>query len=103
MARLVRPHRSQEAGGGAARAETLVLAVYDAGAGAMTTGQVGQGAIAIGASHRGVGGRQAGGAAFCWLAEGLAVNQSTGRRFTGIERRALRSSMQAPRDDNGKR
>jgi len=34
------------------------LAVYEAGAGALTTGQVGQGAIAVGASHRGNGGRR---------------------------------------------
>ena len=56
-----------------------------AGAGATTTGRVGQGAIAVGASHRGVGERRAGERAFCWLTAWLAVNQSRPRRVPGIE------------------
>ena len=62
MARLVRPHRSQEAGGGAARAETLALAVYDAGAGVAEARRVGQGVAsngATGAVRRPVASRQA--------------------------------------------
>jgi hypothetical protein len=41
-----------EAGGGAARAETLALAVYDAGAGVAEARRVGQGVASNGAAPR---------------------------------------------------
>jgi len=69
------------------------LTVPGAGAGATTTGRVGQGAIAVGASHRADGSQPASQQAFCWLAGWLAVNQSTPRAFT-----AHRAQRPSPAD-----
>jgi hypothetical protein len=97
-------HGAQAAAGGiapAARHLSLAWPCLEAGRRCYDDGgRVGQGAIAVGASYRGDGGRRAGERAFCWLTAWLAVNQSRPRRLPGIEHPRAPAAG-ATEDDDG--